>query len=486
MRARSIKSIKSIKSTAWLMSSVLLLGVMFGGTSSVYAEETNDVGVEESALEAAVDEIKVEVSTSQLVHNGSKVQIQTVMYNGRLYAPLRDICRELGCDVEVDLDEKLILLNHENSNKPEPSHFILPADMDMLKWKTNIFHIQVGGIDTFLETLFTNGTNFVPIRYTAELLNKSVTWDADNHSVVLSDNPNDTVGFVNEESVSERYFNYFLKPQLQREAQQVERGALSDEDLDRIKTEMFQNVAVRVMLKQKVKENDVTLSAEDKAAINANVLAGIQNSGGMENYRILLEQNSVYFNETVSVYKETYLINKLINELVMDIEASEIQLLNYYEENQEDYALPEQRRVKHILIPFEDESDEGKVIVKNLAQDILDRVKAGEDFDALMSEFSKDPGLLGAPDGYVFPRGQMVPEFEEAAFSMKPGEVSGLVETVYGYHILKLEEEIPAEQFSFEKVREDIKATLDPKVKEEFWQHTLAKWNEEIVIDFQP
>jgi parvulin-like peptidyl-prolyl isomerase len=476
-------------SAAWLMSSILLLGVVFGGMSSVYAD-TNEAEVVASEIEETdvieeANTINVEASTIQLIHNGSKVEMQTVKYNGRLYAPIRDLCRELGCDVEASLEEKLVLLTR-GSHKPEPSDFILPTNVKTLAWKMNEFQVQVRGIHTFLETLYSQGTNFVPVRYTAELLNKSVTWNADVQSVELVDLAKDPVGFVNGEPVPEYYFNYFLKPQLNWEVQQAKGGTISDEDLNRIRMQVFQSVAERVMLYQKVMEHDISLSSEDKAIINANVVAGIQNSGGMENYRVLLEQNDVNFSETVSVYQETFLINKLIHWLVMDIQASEFQLFDYYEENQVNYSLPEQRKAKHILIPFEEETEESKSEAKKLAQNILDRLNGGEDFDTLMNEFSQDPGLVNFPDGYTFSRGEMVVEFEESAFSMKPGEVSGLVETAYGYHILKLEEEIPAKPLSYEEVVEDIKAALDPRVKEEFWQHTLARWNEEMVIDFQP
>lgn len=313
-----------------------------------------------------------------------------------------------------------------------------------------------------------------------------MTWYADTQSVVVDDIPSDPVGIVNGEPVSTRYFSYFLKPRITWEEQRIEDGTLSDEDLKRIKMEMFESVAERVMLNQKVKEYDIHLSTKDKDIINANVSAGVQNSGGMANYRMLLEKNQIYFSETISIYQERYLINKLVNMLVMDVHASEDQLLEYYLENKENYEMPEQRRAKHILVPFEDGSDESKSEVKKFAQEVLDRLNAGEDFDTLMHEFSKDPGLVNFPDGYTFPRGQMVAEFEEAAFSMRSGEVSGLVETAYGYHILKVEEEIPAQQLPFEEVVEEIKAALEPMVKETYWQDTLVQWNEETVIEFQP
>ena len=93
---------------------------------------------------------------------------------------------------------------------------------------------------------------------------------------------------------------------------------------------------------------------------------------------------------------------------------------------------------KHILIKFEEAEDDAAVdntAKKTQAEEILARINGGEDFDALMKEFNED---TGEPEtGYTFGPGEMVPEFEEAAKALKIGEVSGLVESTYGYHIIK-------------------------------------------------
>ena len=96
---------------------------------------------------------------------------------------------------------------------------------------------------------------------------------------------------------------------------------------------------------------------------------------------------------------------------------------------------------KHILISTVD-STTGETIrtdeeAKAEAQKILDRINAGEDYDALMNEYSEDPGLAGNPDGYIFTEGDMVTEFYDGAKALAEDEVSGLVKSDYGYHIIK-------------------------------------------------
>ena len=91
-------------------------------------------------------------------------------------------------------------------------------------------------------------------------------------------------------------------------------------------------------------------------------------------------------------------------------------------------------RCKHILIS----NDEGEDIEANrqLANDILTRLNNGEDFDALMTEYTEDPGTESSPEGYYFFRGQMVESFEDASFALEVGEMSGIVESDFGFHII--------------------------------------------------
>ena len=103
-------------------------------------------------------------------------------------------------------------------------------------------------------------------------------------------------------------------------------------------------------------------------------------------------------------------------------------------------------RAKHILIQFpagEGENgeltDAQKADTLAKANAVLEEVNAMADiseFDALIEKYNEDPGMQSNPDGYYFGRGEMVPEFEDSAYSLNEGETSGLVETTYGYHIL--------------------------------------------------
>jgi len=91
-------------------------------------------------------------------------------------------------------------------------------------------------------------------------------------------------------------------------------------------------------------------------------------------------------------------------------------------------------RCKHILI----KNDSGEDPAENrvLAEQLLDRIRGGEDFDTLMTEYTEDPGIQSEPGGYYFFRGEMDAAFEEASFALADGEISDIVESSYGYHII--------------------------------------------------
>lgn len=113
-----------------------------------------------------------------------------------------------------------------------------------------------------------------------------------------------------------------------------------------------------------------------------------------------------------------------------------------FEKNQFRYTdLEEQVRARHILIKVDENADEAtKQAAREKIEDLLKRAKAGESFETLATENSEDPGSAkkGGDLGYT-PRGRMVPEFDKVMFETKPGQMSDVVETKYGFHIIKVE-----------------------------------------------
>lgn len=142
------------------------------------------------------------------------------------------------------------------------------------------------------------------------------------------------------------------------------------------------------------------------------------------------------------------------------------QVKKFYEDNPKDFQLPERVRAAHILISTQDPatqqplSADQKQEKLKLAKEVLAKAKKGDDFGALAKQYSDDPGSKDKGGEYTFARGKMVPEFEEAAFSLKPGQISDIVETRYGYHIIKLLEKMAASKAAYDTVTNDIRTYL--------------------------
>jgi peptidyl-prolyl cis-trans isomerase C len=168
-------------------------------------------------------------------------------------------------------------------------------------------------------------------------------------------------------------------------------------------------------------------------------------------------------------------------EVVAKISVPEDDMKLFYKAHQEDFKAPEMVRARHILIKVDKSaSGDDKKKAKDKAEGILKRIKSGEDFAKLASEFSDDPGSkTKGGDLGLFQRGKMVPAFEEVAFSLNAGEVSDVVETRFGFHLIKVEEKKEAAIEPYDKVKEKI----GEKVRAEFKEARVAEFFEEAMKD---
>ena len=146
---------------------------------------------------------------------------------------------------------------------------------------------------------------------------------------------------------------------------------------------------------------------------------------------------------------------------VIDVEAmrakvtvSPAELERAYNEGIEQFTTPEQVRASHILLKTEGKDD---AAVKAKAEDVLKQAKSGADFAALATKYSEDDSnAKNGGDLDFFGKGRMVPEFDRAAFSMAPGQISDLVKTEYGYHIIKLTDKKPGGTKKLDEVRQQL------------------------------
>ncbi len=165
----------------------------------------------------------------------------------------------------------------------------------------------------------------------------------------------------------------------------------------------------------------------------------------------------------LELFLDNFLVNEFLRrEVAQKATVSEDDIKSYYDGHKDEFKTSEMVRVRHILIKVAPQSsEEAKKKAKEKAESILRKIKDEEDFAGLASNFSDDTAskLTGGDLGF-FPRGKMVKPFEDTAFSLKPGEVSGIVETQFGYHIIKAEEKKAASIEPLENAKERIQQKL--------------------------
>lgn len=184
-----------------------------------------------------------------------------------------------------------------------------------------------------------------------------------------------------------------------------------------------------------------------------------------------LEQVLLSQGLTADVLKDNIKMNIMIKKLIgTDIEVKEEEIKEFYEENKEQFGEKEEVDANHILVETKEEAEEIKA-----------KLDDGEDFEELAKKHSTDGskdegGALG-----FFGKGEMVPEFEEVAFSMKKGEISDIVKSEFGYHIIRVNEKKEGKEASLEDSEEEIKdAIIESKLPEEY-----QKWYQERYEEYE-
>jgi parvulin-like peptidyl-prolyl isomerase len=286
--------------------------------------------------------------------------------------------------------------------------------------------------------------------------------------------PGDAVR-VNDETISYQRFQGFYVEY--RNSKGVQVGARGDqlELLKQLRVEAMGLMIEQELVKQAAENEGI---AGDPAEVDKQIAELRDVFDTDEQFRMKLEADG-YTEETYRRHVQRMAAAKVYLDRIRadasDVRDSEVE--QFYEENEDRLTLPEQVRVRHILLTWKPMgTQDDRAAIREQMEPILERARAGEDFAALAREFSEDSATKGnGGDTGFFYRGTMVPAFEQAAFALQPGEVSDPVDTVFGVHIIKLEERQEARLLPLDEVREQLRdhvreekmeAAVDAKVDE--------------------
>lgn len=211
--------------------------------------------------------------------------------------------------------------------------------------------------------------------------------------------------------------------------------------LESVKKQILDKLVMNEILLQEAAKNEITASDEK---IEEAFTAFREFKENDEQFKNSLDEHGVSDEFIKKQIEQDYIIEQYMSFFIENTTVTEEEARKFYDDNPE-YFNTEEVKASHILINDEE-----------LANEIRARIEKGEDFKELAMQYSEDPGSkeLGGDLGF-FGRGRMIPEFEEAAFSLEIGEVSAPISSMFGYHIILLEDRI-TEILEFDEVKESI------------------------------
>ena len=202
-------------------------------------------------------------------------------------------------------------------------------------------------------------------------------------------------------------------------------------------------------------------------------------------YEKALKETNLTEKDLKLLVRKDIVINNLLGKEIADkVTVSEDEQKKFYDENKDKFKTEESVRASHILIGVSDKATaEDKKKAREKAEAIRKRLLAGEDFAAVAKKESTCPSAPQGGDLGFFSKGQMVPEFEKAAFALKPGDISDVVETKFGYHIIKVAEKKPAGTVSYDEAKKNIEQYLKGQKVQQGVNDYLAKLHKEAKIE---
>ncbi|MBU4420136.1 MAG: peptidylprolyl isomerase [Proteobacteria bacterium] len=275
----------------------------------------------------------------------------------------------------------------------------------------------------------------------------------------------DKVAIVNGSVITVEEFNRELSQVKQRISQQE--LEMSSPQLEGIRNEILDNLIDFELLFQESQNNGIKVEKETIDSQMKSLKQKFSNDTEFENFlsELKLSESSLKLKIEKGIAIQEFIETQIANKIKIPDEESK----SFYDTYPDLFKQSEQVKASHILIKVEPDADEMKKSeAKEKIKQIKQELNKGKDFAALAEEFSEGPSKTNGGDLDYFTRGQMVKPFEDVAFALKPEEISDIVETQFGYHLIKVVDKKPEKTIPYEDVKNDLAQHLkQEKTKQE-------------------
>lgn len=274
----------------------------------------------------------------------------------------------------------------------------------------------------------------------------------------------DPVALVNGVKITNDEYQRELSFYLQQASQQGRQ--IPENMLPKIRGEILDNLIDRELLYQESRKQNIDIQNEQIDQQLKDIKARFSSQAEFES---VIAQMELSETDLKSQIERNMAIRELIeSQVTQKITITDQETKAYYDSNPKLFKKPEQVKASHILIKVDANATETqKAQARIEIVKIQQKLKTGEDFATLAKEYSQGPSSVRGGDLGYFGHGQMVKPFEDAAFALKPNEISEIVETRFGYHLIKVVDKRPATTMAYAEVKDQLNRSLKRQKIEE-------------------
>jgi peptidyl-prolyl cis-trans isomerase C len=282
---------------------------------------------------------------------------------------------------------------------------------------------------------------------------------------------------VNNEDVTKADFDRLLR--------NIELGngqPVPPERRNEVYRQVLDELVTYTLLKQEAKARNIVAT---DAEVDEQLKAIRDSAKTEEAFRKALADRDMTLERLKADAKTEISIQKMMKEQVATAaEATDAEVKEFYDKNPERFKRPDTVRASHILLRVDPNADEAtKKQTRAKIDDLLKQAKGGGDFAALAKQNSEDGSAANGGDLGYFPKERMVPAFADVAFALKPGEISDVVTTQFGVHIIKVTDRKPAGAVPLEEVSPRVKQFLSEQKKQQQAQAFIAGLRQKAKIE---